>query len=78
MIIKEFEKFYRRFTEIEKESNKRVFKNDINKSIVIEKVEEEINLYYEYNCNYYIKVFWKKFKECEDCLKLIYEKKIKL
>ncbi len=78
MIIKEFEKFYRRFTEIEKESNKRVFKNDINKSIVIEKVEEEINLYYEYNCNYYIKVFWKKFKECEDCLKLIYEKRIKL
>jgi len=77
IIIKEFEKFYRRFIVIEN-NNKRTFKDVITKELVLEKVEEEINIYYEYNCNYYIKVFWNAFKYCDECLKLIYEKKIRL
>ena len=76
MVLKEFEKFYKRFTVIV--DNKRQYKRNITRKLILEKIEEEESIYYDDNCNYYVKVFWKKFKECEDCLRLIYDKKIKL
>jgi hypothetical protein len=74
-VNEEFKKFYKRF--IDYSMNPILFR-DITIEDVLQRVEEEINSYYNYNCNYYLKVFWKTFKKCKECIQLITDKKIPL
>lgn len=78
LIINEvFKQFRDEYVETDDDTRKPFFLN-----VTIEElkrdIEKKIRSFQSYNINYWKKVFFESLKECEDCLKLIVDKKIKL
>lgn len=78
LIINEvFKQFRDEYVETDDDTRKPFFLN-----VTIEElkrdIEKKIRSFQSYNINYWKKVFFESLKECDDCLKLIVDKKIKL
>jgi len=72
-----FPEFYNEFVEYNELSQQEIF-IDTNMNEVKSVIDGRIRGLRLFNQNYWRKVFWAALKECEECLKLIIEKKITL
>jgi len=76
LIIQEiFPEFYNEFVE---ESISGAFFMNVTLEDLTEAINRRIRGLRGYNKNFWRKVFWEEFKNCEECLKLITEKRIRL
>ncbi len=78
LIINEvFKRFFNEYVNVDNDSKKPFFL-DVSTEELKKDIEKKLRSLRSYNINHWEKVFFESLKECDDCLKLIVDKKIKL
>ncbi|HIP11770.1 MAG TPA: hypothetical protein EYG73_03525 [Arcobacter sp.] len=78
LVINEvFKRFRDEYVDTDNETKKPFFLDILIKELRKD-IDRKLRSFRSYNSNHWEKVFFKSLKECDDCLKLIVDKKIKL